>query len=99
MNENKMRKLFDAARSEPPAQPGTNFAAGVMRAVRQSREPGPISVFGQLGDLFPRLAVAAVLVIGLFVAADFCAAAVDQSDLTSGVTQLSDQWLFATKGF
>jgi hypothetical protein len=99
MNENKMRRLLDAARSEPLAQPGPDFAAQAMRAVRQAPESEPVSVLGQLGDLFPRLAVAAALVIGLCVAADFCAAAVDQSDLTSGVAQLSDQWLFATRGF
>ena len=99
MNENKIRKLFAAAREEQAPQPGPDFAAGVMRVVRQSPTPEPVSVFGQLGDLFPRLAVAAVLMIGLCVAADFCAAAMDQADLTSGVSQLSEQWLFATKGF
>jgi len=99
MNENKIQKLFAAARQEQPPQPGPDFAADVMQAVRQSPTPDSVSVFGQLGALFPRLAVAALLMIGLCVAADFCAAAVDQSDLTSGVSQLSEQWLFATKGF
>jgi anti-sigma factor RsiW len=99
MNENKMRKLFDAARSEPAPGPGEDFPAQVMRAVRREPAPEPPSVFGQLGDLFPRLAVAAVVLIALCVVGDFCASALDQSDLTSGVAQLSEQWLFATKGF
>lgn len=99
MNENKIGKLFSAARNEPPPPADSNFATQVMRAIRREPAPEPASVFSQLGELFPRLAIAAVLVIGFCVAADFCASAIEQPDLTSGVAQLSEQWLFATKGF
>ncbi len=99
MNDNKMRKLFASASKEPSREPSADFAADVMRAVRRTSAPEPVSVFGQLGDLFPRLAIASVVIIGLCVAADFCASAVERSDLTTGVAQLSEQWLFATKGF
>jgi len=99
MNEKKMRRLIESARAEPAPEPAAEFTAGVMRAVRQVRVPGKASVLDQLGELFPRLATVALLVIGLCVAADFCASALGQPDLTGGVAELSEQWLFATKGF
>ena len=85
MNENKMRKLFAAAREETAPEPGADFATQVMQSVRREPAPEPVSVFGQLGDLFPRLAFAAAVVIVLCVAGDFCASALEQPDLTSGV--------------
>ncbi len=99
MNENKIQKLFASARKKQPPQPDADFSARVLRAVRREPVPAESTVFGQLGELFPRLAIAAAVLIGLCIAADFCASAIEQPDLTSGVTQLSEQWLFATKGF
>jgi hypothetical protein len=66
MNENKLKRLFDSARKETAPAVPPDFAAGVLRAVR--REPGPravapFSIFDQLNYLFPRLALAAVVVI------------------------------------
>ena len=98
MNNDKIQKLFNSARKEEAPRPDGDFSAQVMRAVRSEAAPEPASVWGEVGELFPRLAVAAALVIGLCVAADFCASAIEGPDLTSGVAQLSEQWFFATKG-
>ncbi len=99
MNENKLRKLFEAARRENPPSPDTGFAAEVMRAIHREPAPGTPSVLSQLGDLFPRLAVAALVLIAVCFVGDFCASALELPDLENGVAQLSEQWLFATKGF
>jgi len=99
MTENKIRKLLTSARKETAPAPAPGFEARVMAAVRQAPRPEAVSVFGQLNDLFPRLAVAAAVLIGLCVAADLCASALEPPDLAAGVAQLSEQWLFATKAF
>lgn len=99
MNESILEKIFKAARGETAPAPSAGFDARVMSALRRERTPESISVFDQLGLLFPRLAWAAVLVIALCVAADFSLAAVGLPDLTTGAAQLSDQWLFTANGF
>ena len=99
MNANKLSRLFAAARREPAPEPGGHFVAGVMRAARREPALEPAGVFGQLGEWFPRLALASAAVILLFLAADVCASALGPGDIDGGVAQLSEQWLFATKGF
>jgi len=84
----------------PPAT-SAGFEADVMRAIRHEPVQAgqqTVSIFDQLNLLFPKLACAAVLVIGICVAGDYIASAYSPS-LTDGVAQLSDEWLFAAKGF
>jgi len=102
MNEQKLNRLFGAARRESPPSPETGFENLVMSAIRgeqRSCATEPVSLRDQLGALLPHLAWAAVLVVGLSVAADFGLAALGVPNLTDGVVQLSEQWLFTANGF
>ncbi len=99
MNKTKWKRLFDAARQEPPPSPRPGFELRVTRALETAAPPRPIALFEQLGELLPRVALASTLAIALFVAADLGLSALGQPDLADGAAQLSDQWLFATKGF
>ena len=98
MNTQKLQQLFEAARRETAPQPGEDFEARVSRAL--GREPllNRDSMWDQLAILFPRLACAAVLMIGVCIAGDFLMTAFHLPDLSEGVAQLSDQWLFVGNG-
>ncbi len=97
MNDQKLQRLFGAARNEPPPAPSDDFHARVVRAIRRAMDGAePNSVFDQLGRLFPRLALAAALVIGLCVLVDVCLASFGQRDLADSVAEISEQWLFAS---
>lgn len=74
MNENKLKRLFEAARKETAPMVPTDFADGVLRAVRHEPTPrasAPFSIFEQLNYLFPRLALAAAAVIVLCTIGNF----------------------------
>jgi len=99
MNAKKLNQLFAAARKEPAPVPAPDFAADVLRAVRREPETEsqkPFSVFDQLNLLFPRLALAAVVVIVLCVAADYGLAAAGGPGTDDG-TEPAAQFLFNTE--
>ena len=98
MKDQKLRKLFEAARRESSPAPTPGFADDVLRAVRREPRVNCDSVPEQLTALFPRLALAAVLAIGLFIGSDFLMTAFHLPSLSDGVAQLSDQWLFVGNG-
>ena len=95
MNDNKLQKLCELARSEAAPVPPARFDSRVLAAVRRESRLSPVSLFEQFGRLFPRLALAAALVIALCVAADFCFSELDSTSITTGAAQISEQWLFA----
>ncbi|HXI72205.1 MAG TPA: hypothetical protein VNN22_17760 [Verrucomicrobiae bacterium] len=102
MNEQKIKKLFAAARNEAAPVPSKDFAGDVLRAVR--REPPEslretTSIFDQLSRMFPRFALAATVVIVLGVATDYGLTAAGVPDLGDGVSQISAEWLFTGNGF
>lgn len=99
MNDDKLQRLFRSARNESTPPGPEDFDRRVVQAIRRETDSAPISLFDQLGALFPRLALASVLLIALCVAADIGLSALGQSDLESGVAQISEQWLFPVKGF
>jgi hypothetical protein len=102
MNEQKLKKLFEAARNEIAPAPPADFAAVVLRAVRREKtvpSAGTFSIFDQLNLLFPKLALAATVVILLGVAADFGLTAAGVPNLSDGVSQISAQWFFLPEGF
>jgi hypothetical protein len=102
MNEQKLKKLFAAARNETAPAPSADFAADVLRAVRHEKpvpSPETFSIFDRLNLLFPKLALAATAVIVLGVAADFGLTAAGVPDLSDGVSQISAQWLLTPDGF
>jgi hypothetical protein len=91
--------LFKAARNEPPTLPSPGFHAQVLRALQGPPRSEPVSVFEQLDSWFPRIAFASALLIGACLLADNWSSGFGQTSLISDVAQLSDQWLFAVKGF
>ena len=99
MNERKLRQLFKSAQSEPVPEPDPDFERRVMRLLRAEGPRHSFSIADQLNELFPRLALAALLVMALCVAGDFCAVRFGQLDLASGISRISEQWLFATQAF
>ena len=102
MNDKKLKQLFDAARNESAPAPSGDFAADVLRAIRQEPPvamPQPLSLADQFNLLFPRIALASVAVIVLCVAADVGLTATGLPDLNDGVSQISAQWLLAPAGF
>lgn len=102
MNDRKLKQLFRAAKQHPAPAPTEAFDLLVMQSVRSDMRRGVTrgdnSLIEQLNRLFPRLAIAAALMIALCVAADLLSSNANPS-LTSGIAQISEQWFFATDGF
>jgi hypothetical protein len=97
MNDDKLKKIFAAARKENPAAPADGFDFLVMQAVKREPAPRAATVSDQLNALFPRLACAASTAIALCVAGGWLADGA-QTSLTDGVAQLSQQWLLTGNG-
>lgn len=99
MNDHKLKRLFELSHGETPPAAREGFDERVMAAIR--REPHSVaesvSLWDQIGRLFPRLAFGVVLIIGVCVLADFCTLT-ESSSLTAGIDQISEQWLFAANG-
>jgi hypothetical protein len=96
MNEKKLEQLFAVARQESAPVPPPEFAAAVWRAVRREPRlrPESSSLFDQLNSLFPRLALAAMVLIVLCAAADFGLTAAGLPDVGDGVAQAATQFVF-----
>lgn len=74
MKDQKLQKLFAAARRHPAPAPPADFAGDVLRAARQAgAAPGTqgYSVFDQLNGLFPRVAFAALAIVLLCAALEW----------------------------
>lgn len=97
MKDSKIKKLFETVGKEKAPEVPFNFSQNVLSAMRRdARQPGALSIFDELGRLFPRLAFACVVVIGLCVAADVYFTQ-KESTLTDNVEQVANEWLFAAK--
>lgn len=97
MKKQKVDKLFELARTEAAPMPMPEFAADVLRAVRRepAAKPAPTAtVFDQLNQWFPRVALAAVTLMILCVAADFALTSAGVPELGEGVAQVSSQFIF-----
>jgi anti-sigma-K factor RskA len=97
MNEKKLKQLFSAARQESVPMPAPDFVADVLRSVRQempSKLTDRFSIFEQLNRWFPRVALAASVVIILCVAADYGLTAAGLPELSDSISQASSQLFF-----
>lgn len=95
MNDRKLKKLFDLARAEtPPDAPG-NFSFRVLAAIRREGRPAPPSWWDQLGALFPRLALAAALVVTACVAVGYYDTTTHSTSLTDDLSRYSEQVVLA----
>ena len=99
MKNNKLKRLLSSAKNESPPEAGLEFESRVMDAIRQEPSARPVSLLDQVNALFPRLAFASILAIVLCATADFVLTGSSTIDLTSGVSAISEDWLFPTKGF
>jgi hypothetical protein len=98
MNDEKLKKLFELARSEIAPAPPEGFDARVVHALRREAAASPVSLWDQLEALFPRMAVATVLLMGLCVLGDYSLAAVYPASFSAQMNEISEQWLFAANG-
>jgi hypothetical protein len=92
MKTDKLVKLFKSAShdSSPPASP--DFIERVMRQVRQTRRPQPLSLVDCFAALFPRLAFGAAAAIVLCILIDFADSKLGGSDFSEAIAQISAQW-------
>jgi len=99
MNEQKLKRLFQAARNDAAPVPPADFAAEVLRAVHREPACAPrsSSLFEQLNILFPRVALAAAAIIVASVAADFALTALGLPDFSDGATQAVSHVIFDTE--
>lgn len=91
MNKPPLTPLLDAARQAAPPEPPPNFPDRVLRAIQ--REPQPVSVFDQLATMFPRLAVASVILLLLAAGTDRWFVGPDLADWMAETTLTSSQWI------
>lgn len=89
MNDSKIKKLLAAVRREPATEAPFNFPQRIVQALRrESSSAAPVPAIEMLAALFPRFAVAALLIIGACVAAEF------YLERTSDYTAAAEQWFF-----
>ena len=102
MSGDKLNQLFQAARREDDPAPPATFADDVVRVLRREPAepaPGRPSLWDELNAGFPRLIVAALVVLALGLAANLALGTVGWKDLRDGLTQLSTQDIFPLDGF
>ena len=95
MKSDSLEKLFGAAARSAPPKPEAGFAEDVLRAIRRESRLAPATLTEDIGALLPRVAFAAALVIGVCCVTDVALDSWSGASLSVGVTQLSEQWLFA----
>ena len=95
MKSDSLEKLFGAAAKSAPPKPEAGFAEDVLRAIRRESRLAPATLTEDIGALLPRVAFAAALLIGVCCVTDVALDSLSGTSLSAGVTQLSEQWLFA----
>ena len=98
MTELKLRQLLAAARRQTPPLLAGGVDGRVDAAIRREPARETESLFHQLDRLFPRMATAVAVVVGLCLAAEAASALIPGPGLSDGVARLSQEWLFAAKG-
>lgn len=99
MNDSKLKHLFEQARKDAPPVPPPDFTFGTLARLHPKDGPESPTLFDQLNALFPRLAFAAVVVIALCIAGELWLSSASETDLSTGVAQVSENWSFAGDGF
>ena len=102
MNERKYKQLLAAARNQPAPLPPEEFAADVVRAIRRrgpAEAPAALCLRDQLNFLFPRLAWAAIAVIGLSLTTDWSLTAAGLPSLSDDLSQISAHWWLTSNGW
>ncbi len=96
MKDSKIQSLFAAVRKEQAPEVPFNFDQNILSAIRrEGRRSYSPSIFDQLNQLFPRLAAAAIVIIGICVATEFYFDKPEPTT-TADVQQAAEEWLFAS---
>ena len=90
MKNRKLRELFGAVKRQKPASPTEGFELLVMQQIRRNPARIELSISDILGQWFPRLALAAAVVIAVCALTEFASTG---PSLTDSVAQLSVQYL------
>lgn len=90
MNDQRLKRLFGAAKKEKSATPTEGFDLLVLRQIQRNPARFDLTISDVLGMWFPRLALVAVTVITLCVVSQFVSTA---PSLTDSAAQLSIQEL------
>jgi hypothetical protein len=90
MNE-KLNRLFTAAKRDQPTAPDEGFASLVMQQIQRHPARAELSIADLLGMWFPRLAVAAAAVIALCVISELVTSS-NAPSLSESAAQLSVQY-------
>lgn len=95
MKPDRLTRLFTAAARAPTPRPEPDFAAGVLRAIRRETPVTRSTLADQIGALLPRVAFAAALLMAAGCTTDLALDSLGSLSLSDGLSQLSEQWLFA----
>ena len=100
MNDRKIKKLFELARNDPPPAAPFGFESRVQAGIRREGREAHVSWWDQIGALFPRLAVAVVLVMGACVGTEYYNSTTHQTSLSGDLSSIavSEQWQVADNG-
>ncbi len=98
MNDRKLKQLFETAQGEKPPVAPEDFAARVVHVIRNEARVAPHSLWDQLGELFPRLAFTATIIVACCVLGDIYFSNASSSSFSAEVNAISEQWLFAANG-
>lgn len=101
INERKWRQLLAAARNDPAPAPPEEFEANVLRAIRReptAARPETLSLFDPLNRWFPRIVWTAAAIIVVSLAVDYGLTVAGLPGLSSGISDLSAQWLGIADG-
>ena len=90
MKKTKQKQLLAAVRACPPLEPPSNFCEQALSAIRRDElVQVRVTLFEQLNQLFPRLAMAALVVIVVGLAFQLYA----DGDIATQLAEASDEWL------
>jgi len=96
MNKGKLDRLFASVRGERAVRPADDSAGRVMGAIHREPHRRPaVTVFDELTQLFPRLAWAATVVIGLGLASELYFSLTGSTSLATDLAEVAEQWRFA----
>lgn len=92
MNDRKLNQLLGAAKKETPAAPADGFDVLVMQQIRRNPARAELSIADVLGMWFPRLALAAAVVIALCLVTELASGgpSLTESAAQLSVTELAD---------
>jgi len=91
--DDKLKKLFESARTDPSPIPSNTFASRVVSAISASPEPAPEYFFDAVAGMARRLVVPAMALVMICAAAEFYFSPGSYST-QADTAQLTEEWLF-----